>query len=169
MIKEEKLEKENKYLNGKFFELLSNNTKSNNQTFDITFDKIIKLDYNYDHLMIETRFSFVNSLWNGNNAYIKINDHVYWMDQHNWMEEDNYEEKKDICDNVEFLDEKWSTPIKIIYRKSNKVEKSLKITFGYKFHPHNNLSDLEINKCKVLSTLSAVEVVNFAEMYVSVK
>jgi len=173
MIKEESLSKENSYLNSKFFELLSNNTNSSvNNSSDITFDKIIKIDHFFDHVMIETRFSFVNSLWNGNNAYIKINDHYYWMDQHNWIEEDSYEEKKNICDNLDFFDDKWSTPIKIIYRKynNNSQEKELKITFGYKFHPQNNLSNLEVNKCKVLSALSPrKEVISFAELNVSIK
>ena len=100
MIKEENLSDVNDVLNKKFHgkimfieELLSNNTKYENQSIDVTSDKIIQIDYKYDHVMIETQFSFANALWNGNNAYIKVNDQIYWMDQHDWIEEDSIEGK----------------------------------------------------------------------------
>jgi hypothetical protein len=171
-IKEENLSDINSKLNTKFFDLLSNNTKLEYQSVDVTSERIIDINYRYDHVKLETQFSFVNDLWNGNNAFIKINDQVYWMDQHNWMDEDNIEEKRNICDNINFLEEKWLTPIRIIYRRplNKPQEKTLKITFGYKFHPHNNLSEIELSKCDVLSKIKQnAEIITFGELSVAIK
>ena len=122
--------------------------------------------------MIETKFAFVNLIWNGNTAFIKINDHYYWMDQHNWMEEDQISEKKNQCKDVEILNENWTTPIRIIYKKlsSNKDNgQSLKISFGFKFNPQNNLSNTEFSNCKFTELKPLNEIVNFSEMHISIK
>jgi len=171
MIKEEDLNAVNQKLNKKFFDLLANNTKNSSQN-EVSIDRLIDIDYHYDHAMIETRFSFTNALWNGNIAYIKINDHYYWVDQHNWMEEDKAEDKSSICDSPDFYNDKWSTPIRIIYKKPhNSRQRQLRITFGYKFNPHINLSSVEAKKCRVLSELNPNEdqVISFSEMYISLK
>jgi len=171
MIKEEDLTEINTKLNKKFINLLENNLKSNiSSSEEVTFDKVINIDYDYNHALIETRFSFANSLWNGNTAFIKIDDHYHWMDQHNWMEEDEIEEKKNICENTDFLSEKWTTPIRIVYRKpNNRKNGSLKLTFGYKFNHQHNLSSIELSKCKYLTELKAQDVLSFADLHISLK
>src|SRR4051812_32396818 len=115
MIKEETTSDINEGLNKKFLELLANNLSSNflkNENEEIVFDKVLTMEYDYNHVMIETSFSFINAIWNGNTAFIKINDNYYWMDQHNWMEEDQIEQKKNLCIDPEILNEKWTTPIR---------------------------------------------------------
>ena len=128
------------------------------------------MEYIYDHVLIETNFSFLNAIWNGNTAFIKINDHYYWMDQHNWMEEDQISEKKNLCKDQDVLSEKWTTPIRIVYRKNQSdKENDIKITFGFKFNPFNNLSQMEFSKCSVSDLQPLKEIVSFSEMYVSIK
>jgi hypothetical protein len=120
--------------------------------------------------MIETSFTFLNAIWNGNTAFIKINDHYYWMDQHNWMEEDNIHSKPYLCNDPEILQEKWTTPIRIIYRKSPSIkENDIKITMGYKFHPENNLSKKQFKDCKFSDLSPLKEIITFSEIFFSIK
>jgi len=169
MIKEEDLSVINANLNKKFISLLESNSGNNTLTSEeVLFDKVVNINYEYTHAMIETRFSFANSLWNGNTAYIKIDEHYYWMDQHNWMEEDEIEEKKNICENIDFLNEKWTTPIRIVYRKPTN-RNSFKVTFGYKFNHQHNLSSIELSKCKYLTELKSQDVISFANMHILLK
>ncbi len=133
-------------------------------------EKEIKLDYEYSHIMIETSFTFINEMWNGNTAYIKINDHYYWMDQHNWTEEDNIHSKPSLCNDPEVLSEKWTTPIRIIYRKSSaSKENDIKITMGYRFHPENNITTKQFKNCKFSDLSPLKEIITFSDMYISIK
>lgn len=83
LVKEESLEddvnsKINPFFNSFYFD--SENTETN--LFEIT--KIIEVPKTYTKAMLEMDFNFVNALWVENTAYIKINDHIYWMEHHNW-------------------------------------------------------------------------------------
>jgi len=53
------------------------------KTFDMGEGKKFK------HAMLEMEFKFVNALWVDNTAYIKINNHIYWMEHHTWSAIDN--------------------------------------------------------------------------------
>lgn len=137
---------------------------------EISFEKEIIIEYQYDHILIETSFSFLNALWNGNTAYIKINNHYYWMDQHNWMEEDNITTKHTLCSDTDILTEKWTTPIRILYKRSpSKKENNIKVTFGYKFHPENNLTNNEFRNCKIANISPLKEIISFSDLYISIK
>ena len=137
---------------------------------DIFYEKEIIMEYQYDHILLETTFTFLNALWNGNTAYIKINNNYYWMDQHNWMEEDNVQTKHNLCGDQEALSEKWTTPIRIVYRRSpTNKDNNIKITFGYKFHPENNLSNLEFKNCNLADLSPLKEIINFSDLYISIK
>ncbi len=46
--------------------------------------KTFNIGRNYSHAMLELGFQFVNVIWMGNTAYIKINNHIYWMEHHYW-------------------------------------------------------------------------------------
>lgn len=121
-------------------------------------------------MLIETGFSFLNALWNGNTAFIKINDHYYWMDQHNWMEEDNIQSKHSLCNDPDILSEKWTSPIRIIYKKSlDSKNNNIKLTIGYRFNPENNLSKKQFKDCKFSDLSPLKEIITFSDMYISIK
>lgn len=89
--------------------------------------------------MIESNFNFKQSLWRKNIAFIKINDHVYWMDHHNWMHTEGE------MTSTETLEEEssWVSPIRIIYKNVNKVPKiTMKIGFIHKGEPISPLSEV---------------------------
>ena len=172
MIKEENLSEINENLNTKFLSLLGKNlsTKLKNENEEILLEKTIEIDYEYNHILLETSFSFLNTIWNGNNAFIKINDHYYWLDQHNWAEEDQISEKKSLCNNIDLMNEKWTTPIRMIYRKSLKTkENKIKLSFGIKFHPSNNLSNIDMEHCNLRDLTSLNEIIHFSDLYISIK
>jgi len=135
----------------------------------VSFDKEIIMEYQYDHILLEGSFSLLNALWNGNTAYIKINDHYYWMDQHNWAEEESSKQKQNLCEDPEVLSEKWTTPIRIVYRKPKTSYNNIKISLGYKFQPENNLTNKQFKNCKLSDLSSLKEIINFSEMYISIK
>ena len=86
------------------------------------------------------------------------------------MEQENIGEKKNLCKDIDLLNEKWTTPIRIIYRRSRlNKDNSLKISFGFKFNPHNNLSNIEFNKCRLAELNPLNQILNFSEIYISIK
>jgi hypothetical protein len=51
--------------------------------------KKFEIGQQYSHAMLEMEFKFVNSFWANNTAYIKINEHIYWMENHNFIATDD--------------------------------------------------------------------------------
>jgi len=64
-------------------------------TFEV--DKTFVIGKIYTYAMLEMDFKFVNALWINNTAYIKINNHIYWMEHHNWSALDNLSKSKLNC------------------------------------------------------------------------
>jgi hypothetical protein len=105
---------------------------------------------NIDHIKLELSFKFIASIWNGNTAYITINNHLYWLDNHNW-------------ENTRCSDDIWNTPIKIVYKSnSNKIV----IKFGIKLK-EDKLSLL--TKCQNLIQSVDNNIINFENLLISVK
>ena len=38
----------------------------------------------HEYLKIEANFHFLSPFWNGNAAYLKINNKLVWLDHHDW-------------------------------------------------------------------------------------
>jgi hypothetical protein len=173
MIKEENNEDVSNSLNEKFLSLLAKNyaSKLKKESEEVLLEKTIEIPYDFSHVLIESSFSFINALWNGNTAFIKINGHVYWMDQHNWVEEDQVGHKGTLCEDPEALRERWTSPIRIVYKQSqNKRDNKLHITFGFKYNHSNNISNTDFHKCQISQKKEAIgHVLQFSEMYISLK
>lgn len=162
----------NESLNHQFLNLIAKNHVSimKKDSEEILVKKILPVEYDFTHMLIESSFEFVNAIWNGNTAFIKINGHYYWMDQHNWTEEQNIANKSELCKDAGELLEKWSNPIRIIYRKPSKlIGNKISIEFGFKYNPSNNLTALEFKNCNLSESGPISQIFNFKEMYISLK
>jgi hypothetical protein len=105
-----------------------------------------------DHILIESNFRFLNSLWNNNTAYIKVEDNMYWLEHHNWDETS--------CD-----EERWTSHIKIIipYKKKSENMKDLTLTFGL------ILDDQPIRCPEIIKNSNLQELISFDDLQISVK
>ena len=128
-------------------------TESNKQAdtkLEITKTISLKNIRNIDHIKLELSFKFIASIWNGNIAYITIDDHLYWLDHHNW-------------ENTGCSNEIWNTPVKIIHKShTNK----LVIKFGIKLQ-EDKFSLL--TKCPNLMESIDNNIINFENLLISVK
>jgi len=156
----------NFFLNTNYFaqtlSAMRNTTIAETFTFkNITAD----LSYPYEYALIELNFNFINSLWNGNSAYIMINDEVYWMEHHLW--DSTTENASSLCDS-----EKWTTPIKISHKNLKKSHAlKLNIKFGMKINKSLNQSRLDLiaNCIDLKTTLTDGKYFSFDNLMISIK
>jgi len=139
--------------------------KNSNEIF--TIDKIIDINEQFNYALIETKFSFANSIWNGNTAFIKINDNLYWADHHDWSE-NNSNNNENICNDKDLLYEKWVNPVRLIYKNTSK-KNQLKLTFGFKYNPINSFNKISLEDCKILKEFDTNPIIEFSDVYVSIK
>lgn len=125
-IESEIIEDQLMIINEKFNAFLASEYLSANDSLKSKhFEESMELDIGKDinAFVVEMQFVFHELLWNGNTAYIKINDSVYWMDHHNWEHHgDDWISKCE--DNV------WTNPIRVVYRPYK--EGKIKLLFGIK-------------------------------------
>jgi hypothetical protein len=133
---------------------LNNLDLKDNSPFEFTQNINISSKW-IDHILIESNFRFLNSLWNNNTAYIKIGADLYWLEHHNWDETS--------CD-----EERWTSHIKIIipFKKQSENIKDLSLTFGIKL-------DDQVIKCpeiiKDYRIQQLIELISFDDLQISVK
>ena len=78
----------------------------------------------HSYVRIEGNFYFISSLWNGETAYLKVDDRVAWMDQHTWRAEeqpqDTAAQREDLCALVRssLEDYVWGYPLHVTIRHS---------------------------------------------------
>lgn len=78
----------NPFFNNFYFKESNQSLQSN--TFEVVKNIDIGKSFTYGvQAMIEMDFKFVNALWANNTAYIKINNHIYWMENHSWSGVEN--------------------------------------------------------------------------------
>jgi hypothetical protein len=144
----------NNYIKEKMLLQLNSTASIELPGFEISKNVEIK-NKDFEHVLIEMNFLFLNNLWNSNSAYIKINDELYWMDHHYWDDHLN-------CD-----DSHWNNPIKIIIKRANLIKGNLKITIGIKLKEEKML---QINSCpKILKALESEKVISFDNFNLSIK
>jgi len=90
--------------------------------------------WDFDNIMLELNFRFLNLLWNNSTAYIKVNDDYYWMEHHDWESTD--------C-NMEY----WSNPIRLLIKKSEIKNDEIKLIFGIKINLNLQNKFSEIKAC----------------------
>jgi hypothetical protein len=77
----------------------------------------------FSDIKFETNFKFVDYLWHNNTVYIKINEELVFLEQHNWQGDD------EIC-----RKEIWTTPVSFNWKGTNSMK--MKLTFGIKLNDH---------------------------------
>lgn len=85
------------------------------------------------HYKIEMTFSFNSSLWKkGSIAYIKLNNDLYWLDNHSWDDDDD--EDNNNINNTNNNNTIWSNQIQIIINSKfiTNNDNYIPLTFGIK-------------------------------------
>lgn len=77
----------------------------------------------HEYLKIEANFFFLSPFWNGEEAMIKIDNKIVWLDRHNWKENE-----KNLCimDENRLKDYQWNYPLNIVV-KHNKENAFIEI------------------------------------------
>jgi hypothetical protein len=106
---------------------------------------------NINHVLIESNFIFYNNLWINNTAYIKINDDLYWSENHNWNTTESCRM------------DKWNNPIRIIIPYHNE-----KVIFKFGLNFENNLNNI-LNCDNILDVVNKDYVAKFEHLRISIK
>ncbi len=151
LIKEYKMNDVNNRLNEYLALMLFKEKSQISQNSHFEVDKNLNITSKWiEHVMIESNFKFLNSIWNNNTAYVKVGEDLYWLEHHNWQDED--------CD-----EGKWSSQIKIVIPYRKKMGSSLKITFGVK------ITEEEQKCAELLDKMNLTELISFEDLHISVK
>lgn len=148
-IVEYDLQEINSKINNQLIKVMTGNEDT--KQVEVEHQFTLKEYSNYSIAMIELSFSFISSLWNSSNAYIKLNDEVIWMDHHSWEDDGD-------CD-----DHYWSSPIRVILNKKQ-LSDNLRLSFGVK--PNINMQK---GKCTELLKKLKGPVVKFEDLNLSIK
>ena len=141
------------------------NSKSTTQV-----DKKLKFEHTFNiftadfhTLMAEFDFHFHESLWDGNTAYIKLNQSVYWMDHHSW----NSKMINETCEA-----DNWTNQIRLMFRNKHN-SKTISFTFGIALdrnHIVQRASNLkDCLHSKALDSNNTNEIISFALRNVNMK
>lgn len=132
------------------------------KTITIFNDKDIELDVN--HIKIEMTFYFNSFLWNGHKAYIKINNDLYWLDNHKW---------KPIAfslDQCEKDNNYWQTQIKMIVPTKFIKGNTASMLFGVIMLESNDSINSLLTQCQVIfSKLQDRNIMYYDNIAISVK
>lgn len=113
----------------------------------------------FENILIELNFKFLNLLWNNSTGYIKINNDFYWMEHHDWEAAD--------C-NIDY----WTNPIRFSVKKSEIKNDELIFTFGIRPNPEIALKISEMKNCHFSIENFDVKksnIVDFINMKISIK
>lgn len=129
----------NKNLSFFIFENLISHKKEN-----LEIDKYINMlefknkdnIWDFNNIMFELNFKFLNTLWNNSTGYIKINEDIYWMENHYWESSD--------C-NLDY----WVNHIRFIVKKNEIKNDKIKLTFGIKTNLNLQRELSRIENCKI--------------------
>lgn len=116
------------------------------------------------HYKIEMTFHFDSLLWNGHKAYIKINNDLYWLDNHQWKsiplsledcaKEGNY----------------WQKQIKMIIPSKYIKGNSAQMKFGLMLSDKTNSINSLLSQCQIiLSKVQDREIIYYDNIFISIK
>jgi len=92
--------------------------------------------WDFNNIMFELNFKFLNTLWNNSTGYIKINEDIYWMENHYWESSD--------C-NLDY----WVNHIRFIVKKNEIKNDKINWLFGIKTNLNLQRELSRIENCKI--------------------
>ena len=124
------------------------------------FDLINKQKkWDFENLMFELNFKFLNFLWNNSTAYLKIDEEFYWMEHHDWESAD--------C-SMDY----WTNPIRFIIKKDQIKNDQVKLLFGIKANLNVEKKIKEIKNCEFTLEkfdINKKNIIEFSNLKVSIR